>query len=179
MLNKKIELKDSLIHGQGLFAKEKILKDEKIWWVDPENDTRQFYTREESCKLNYEDNKMFNSYAYQYDDDCWVLDSEIEKYTNHSCDPTTWNGLDGALETVARRDIEVGEEITCDFATFFDATYEWSAPCNCGSENCRVRVSSRDFLSPIWQELNKGRIPTFQLCAIEKYNVKQKNRNQN
>jgi D-alanine-D-alanine ligase len=35
---------------------------------------------------------------------------------NHSCDPNTW--LDGGLNTVARRPIQSGEELTIDYATF-------------------------------------------------------------
>ena len=55
---------------------------------------------------------------------------------NHSCDPNTeFVGLN----LVARRDIRGGEELTVDYATFYDR-HMTPFDCACGSPLCRGRV---------------------------------------
>ena len=55
---------------------------------------------------------------------------------NHSCDPNTeFVGLN----LVATRDIRGGEELTVDYATFYDSHMS-PFDCACGSPNCRRRV---------------------------------------
>jgi hypothetical protein len=46
----------------------------------------------------------------------WSEDPNLWDPINHSCDPNTW--LDGGLNTVARRAVKRGDELTIDYATF-------------------------------------------------------------
>ncbi|HEX8501555.1 MAG TPA: SET domain-containing protein-lysine N-methyltransferase [Pyrinomonadaceae bacterium] len=57
------------------------------------------------------------------------------RYVNHSCEPNAFMRLyKGHVEFYARRPIEPGEEVTCDYGqTHHDGTL----PCRCGSEKCR------------------------------------------
>jgi len=86
-----------------------------------------------------EDRDVFYRYAYPISPDVFVLwDTEPTGWApqNHSCDPNTeFVGLN----LVARRDIRSGEELTVDYATFYDR-HMTPFDCTCGSPNCRRRV---------------------------------------
>ena len=85
------------------------------------------------------DRDVFYRYAYPISPEIFVLwDTEPTGWApqNHSCDPNTeFVGLN----LVARRDIRSGEELTVDYATFYDR-HMTSFDCDCGSPNCRGRV---------------------------------------
>jgi D-alanine-D-alanine ligase len=86
-----------------------------------------------------EDRDVFYRYAYPISSEVFVLwDTEPTGWApqNHSCDPNTeFIGLN----LVARRDIRGGEELTVDYATFYDR-HMTPFDCECGSSNCRGRV---------------------------------------
>jgi SET domain-containing protein len=59
-----------------------------------------------------------------------------ESRVNHSCDPNVY------LKNYcyyAKRDVEVGEEITADYRLESDAGFMMK--CNCGSKNCKGYIS--------------------------------------
>ena len=60
-------------------------------------------------------------------------------FSNHSCDPNI--GVQGQIIFVAMRDIEAGEELTHDWATTDDDTYEME--CNCGARSCRKVITGQ------------------------------------
>ena len=87
----------------------------------------------------------FRRYAWPLTDEVWVTWSEDPEHwrpINHSCDPSAW--LEG-LDVVARRPLEPGEEITLDYATFYDERMAAFA-CGCGSETCRGTIRGEDYL---------------------------------
>jgi hypothetical protein len=66
---------------------------------------------------------------------------------NHSCDPNTVFVDDGKM--IATRDVEVGEEITYEYATSESQTSSHMPfPCGCGTPACRKQVTGSDFLLP-------------------------------
>ena len=85
------------------------------------------------------DRDVFYRYAYPISPEVFVLwDTEPTGWApqNHSCDPNTeFVGLN----LVARRDIRGGEELTVDYATFYDR-HMTPVDCTCGSPACRGRV---------------------------------------
>ena len=85
------------------------------------------------------DRDVFYRYAYPLSPEVFVLwDTEPTGWApqNHSCDPNTeFVGLN----LVARRDIRGGEELTVDYATFYDR-HMTPFDCTCGSPKCRGRV---------------------------------------
>ncbi|HSB01503.1 MAG TPA: SET domain-containing protein-lysine N-methyltransferase [Anaerolineales bacterium] len=69
---------------------------------------------------------------------------------NHSCEPNV--GLSGQIGLVAMRDIEAGEEINFDYAMCDGTPYD-EFDCQCGSENCRGRVTGSDWMRPeLWEK---------------------------
>ncbi len=87
----------------------------------------------------------FDRYAWPLTDELWVVWSRNPgdwKRVNHSCDPSAW--LQG-LDVVARRDLATGEEITLDYATFYNELHP-DFECACGSEACRGTIRGWDYL---------------------------------
>jgi len=66
----------------------------------------------------------------------------LVRFGNHSCNPNLW-WLD-SLTLGARRNIEVGEEVTTDYATS-TAVADFRMTCSCGSENCRHVITGQDW----------------------------------
>ncbi|HUS12722.1 MAG TPA: SET domain-containing protein-lysine N-methyltransferase, partial [Pyrinomonadaceae bacterium] len=93
---------------------------------------------------NAEQQQWFSEYAYPLTDDVfvsWSPDPEHWKPINHSCDPNAW--LEG-LNMVARRDICAGEEITMDYATFYNEQMS-DFLCHCGADECRGIIRGTDY----------------------------------
>lgn len=63
---------------------------------------------------------------------------------NHSCDPNLW--MQDAVTLTARRDINIDEELTVDYA-LFEADEDWSAQwdCSCGTLVCRRKITGKDW----------------------------------
>ncbi len=72
---------------------------------------------------------------------------------NHSCDPNLW--LTAPVDISARRDIEVGEEVLTDYATYTMAP-DWRMACSCGSGLCRGTVTGDDWRRPELQTRYAG-----------------------
>ncbi len=137
----KVEMQNSPIHGRGLFAKEKILKDELI--VDYEGSNGKFVNINEADRL-YD---LGNDYVIQVEDNLFFAattgkEIELEDHINHSCSPTT--GIKGKLALVACRDILPGEEITFDYA--MSESSDYFINCHCGAKNCREIIKGTDWM---------------------------------
>jgi hypothetical protein len=83
--------------------------------------------------------------SIQIDEDLFLVSAEEPEpgdMINHSCDPNC--GLLGQLLVVALRDIEVGEELTFDYAMSDGADYD-EFECHCGAATCRGKVTGHDW----------------------------------
>jgi uncharacterized protein len=57
------------------------------------------------------------------------------QFVNHSCDANLFLRIAyGRAEFYARRNIDAGEELTCDYG---DSHHEGNLACRCGSINCK------------------------------------------
>lgn len=87
----------------------------------------------------------------------------LDVYLNHSCDPTAW--LIDEVTVVARRFIQAGEEITTEFATWFDYepgdAYSKDWVCKCASPVCRKVLSAQDWRRVELQEKYAGHFSPF------------------
>jgi SET domain-containing protein len=73
-------------------------------------------------------------------------------FSNHSCDPNI--GVQGQIVFVAMRDIQPGEELTHDWATTDDDTYEME--CRCNASNCRKIITGQDWRKKGLQQKYQG-----------------------
>lgn len=85
-------------------------------------------------------------------------------FSNHSCDPNI--GVQGQIVFVAMRNIQAGEELTHDWATTDDDTYEMS--CNCGSQTCRKVITGQDWRRKDLQEKYGTHISLYLLEKIKR-----------
>lgn len=133
MLNKKIEKRNlSKIDRFGLFAKEKIFKDEIIWF--PTDDSTKKIHVTELEKFSKDEQQIWIDHCYQIDD-CYYMEIDDTRLMNHSCEPNTLDyPVDNPTNIIAARDIEKDEEITWNYLPFMNPFQVFQ--CNCGSKFC-------------------------------------------
>jgi uncharacterized protein len=85
---------------------------------------------------------------------------------NHSCEPNA--GIKGQIMLVARRDIELGEEICFDYETT-DSEEMWML-CNCGTPSCRHVINGEAWKDAQFQTRNAGYFSWYLQEKIERYN---------
>jgi SET domain-containing protein len=148
-LSPKTQVRESPIHGRGLFATAEIAKGEVVAVKGGRIITRQ-EVRDVNARLG--------PVEIQIGDDLFiapVTDEERELsmlYSNHSCDPNL--GLRGEITFVAMRDIRGSEELTHDWAVTDDD--DSSTKCSCGSRNCRGTLTGKDWQRPELQKRYAG-----------------------
>src|SRR5438128_9578848 len=104
----KTEVRESKIHGRGLFAIAEIAKDEIVAVKGGHIIDRKILREKVTPRLG--------PVEIQIDDNLFiapVTDEERELsmlYSNHSCNPNL--GMRGEIRLVAMRDIHAGEELT-------------------------------------------------------------------
>jgi len=116
MLRVKTYLDKSSIPGAGIgcFAKELIVKDQLIWEFDPFFD--QVYTQENLDNMDEITQQFIITYCFKQND-LYYLCVDNGRFFNHSETPNTLD-LPNTNKTYALRDIQPGEEILSDYATF-------------------------------------------------------------
>ena len=88
---------------------------------------------------------------------------EPADFINHSCNP---NGvMSGSTVVVAMRDIEVGEELTYDYATSDGSEYD-EFECECGSVFCRGKITGQDWMLPELQIRYRGNFSPYLALRI-------------
>lgn len=114
MLLVKTKLKQSEIHGLGVFADEFIPKGTKTWEFNSRFDLS--FSKEEVESLPEHAKLEVKIHAYvDKETGTYRLCSDNAKFMNHSSEP---NVLSENNYDVALRDILPGEELTCDYSAF-------------------------------------------------------------
>ena len=135
----KTEVRESKIHGRGLFAAADIAKDEivavKGGHIVDRNTLREKIT------------SPLGPVEIRIDDDLFIAPVTQEEressmlYSNHSCDANI--GMRGEITFVAMRNVRAGEELTHDWAMTDDDDY--FVECKCGAPNCRKILTGKDW----------------------------------
>lgn len=129
----------SSIHGQGVYARERIPQGTRIIEYTGERITKAEAIRREKARLErlrlggdgcvyiFELNR-------RYDLDGGAS-SNVARLINHSCAPNCRSErIRGHIWIIAQRDIETGEELTFDYGYGYN---EWRLhPCRCGANGC-------------------------------------------
>lgn len=132
----KIAVRQSKIHGLGMFAATAIEKDEIVFIKGGHIVTRNELFASETI----------NSYL-PIDDDfymgalCYEEETYVKLFINHSCEPNC--GLRGEITFVAMREILEGEELVCDYSMIDNEDYAFD--CTCRTEKCRRRITGFDW----------------------------------
>ena len=145
----KTAVRQSPIHGQGLFATAAMTQGEIVAVKGGYILTTQQWTA-----LAQE----LGAAEIQIAEDLFIAPVHHDHregsmlYTNHSCELNI--AIQGQIVFVAMWDIAPGEELTHDWATTDDLDYEMQ--CNCGRPSCRGLITGKDWMKQELQEKYKG-----------------------
>ncbi len=150
----KLDVKQSLISGRGVFSLRPIKKDETIYFLSG----REISLRELVGMIN--NLKKDAADPLQIDVETYIDLNEFSRLFNHSCNPNAF--IRGKNELVALMDIDKEEEITYDYSTTMWENKEkiesefnrklWTMQCHCNSTNCRKLIDQFYFLPLSVQE---------------------------
>ncbi|KAI9143587.1 histone methyltransferase, partial [Paraphysoderma sedebokerense] len=136
---KRLKFAKSGIHDWGLFALERIEKDDFVIEYIGESIRQKVADMRE---VMYEKQGIGSSYLFRIDEDT-IIDAtkcgNLARFINHCCDPNCTARIitvDGKKKIViyAKYDIEQGEEITYDYKF---PKEDVKIPCYCGAKACR------------------------------------------
>jgi uncharacterized protein len=160
-ISPKAEVKKSSIEGRGLFATLRISKGEIVCIKGG-----HIFNRETLQDVS----KALGPAEIQIGEDLFIgpLDEQEREgsmiFSNHSCEPNI--GVQGQIVFVALRNIEAGEELTHDWATTDDDTYEME--CKCGAPSCRKVITGKDWRRRDLQEKYAGFMSWYLMEKISK-----------
>ena len=93
--------------------------------------------------MNYSADRV--SRSLQLNSDTYLLSGAVPEagdMINHSCAPNC--GMAGTSSVQALRDIEIGEELSFDYAMSDSSQYD-EYNCACGKEECREKITGMDW----------------------------------
>lgn len=149
------EIRDSGIHGRGLFARKFIRRDD--WIIEYRGEKIDKKESERRSELLLEKSRNDGSarvFTFVLSDE-WDIDGGFEyndaRLVNHSCDPNVeaqvWDEKE--IWFVALRDIHPGEELLYNYGFDLDSWQEH--PCGCGSPRCPGYIVDEE----LWPKLRK------------------------
>lgn len=157
------EVRNSPIHGTGLFARRTIEPEETILEyvgerIDKEESNRRGLQQMERAKDSAEGAVYIFEVNDEYDLDGNHPDNDA-RLMNHSCDPNCEAQQDeeDRIWLVAVKTVQAGEELTFDYG--YDIAHFLDHPCKCGSPNCVgyiVRTDQRDQLKKMIRKSRKS-----------------------
>lgn len=118
-------LKESPIHGLGVFAAEPVKHGQIVWAFEPLIDRRISLSDYRASPAQLRD--YLEHYCEFFPElDLLLLSGDHDRFTNHSDDPNTEVEGPSTPEALvfACRDIAAGEEITCDYGVV--RSLKWS-----------------------------------------------------
>ena len=146
-LREYVSLRESGIHGKGVFARKRIRDGTRIVEYRGERIT----TAEADARYPEDLSVPYHTFLFALDDD-WVVDAayggNLARWVNHSCDPNCEVVIeDGRLYIESIRDIEPGEELAYDYNFILPVRHTPALkrryPCICGSPTCRGTMLGR------------------------------------
>lgn len=136
---KKYKMQGNAISGYGIYATENLAAKTVIFQGEEMAQrivTRNYVER----NWNEKEKETFRKYAYPLSKELFLLwDYNPSNWApqNHSCNPNT--AYEG-LNVVSLRNINAGEELTLNYASFLDEHME-PFDCRCGAANCCGKVT--------------------------------------
>jgi SET domain-containing protein len=160
-ISPKAAVRESRIHGRGLFAVEAIAAGEVVCvkggYIFDRDALRSMPGWFRAAEIQVAEDLFIGPVEEGEREGCMI-------YSNHSCDPNV--GVRGQIVFVAMRDIGPGEELTHDWATTDDDDYELE--CNCGSPDCRRVLTGQDWRRVDLQEKYRGYFSSYLAGKIER-----------
>ncbi len=139
----RIVVKNSRVHGRGVYAARRLKAGENI--IEYKGERIPWKEADRRPPSNPDD--PYHTFFFSLDDQKTVIDAGVggnaARWINHSCDPNceTEETDDGRVFIQAMRDIRPGEELNYDYSLTIEErltpTLRKNYECRCGSKNCR------------------------------------------
>lgn len=156
--SKWVEVRGSIIHGQGVYAARDIpVETRVVEYVGEKINKEESETRAWAQIAKADSDGGAAVYIFTLNEK-WDLDGSVDwnvaRLINHSCDPnceayTEESKIGDRIFIYALRDIAAGEELSFDYG--FDLECYEDHPCRCGSDNCIGYIVSQEQ----WPDLRK------------------------
>jgi uncharacterized protein len=140
-----VSVRESRIHGQGVFAKRAFLKGDMVLEIDDSDPVL------DRAKLTPEQEIFIDVFVTVDGTQKVTRMKSPERFINHSCEPNTYVRTDmssGVRRIWALRNLRRGEELTWDYALNIWEEWIGPVPCHCGAENCRRIIQGNYFTLP-------------------------------
>ena len=152
----KVEKKHLGEKGYGLVARETIPKGEIV-----SISGGLILTEEQHANLI--EKKGYKDYSYYIENGFLICPLNPEEPSddwrmNHCCEPNC--GVRGQIVFVALREINIGEELTFDYA-MTETNPEYSVDLHCDKKTCRKKFSGNDWKNPVLQEKYKDHMSLY------------------
>jgi uncharacterized protein len=154
-IDSRIEIRPSLMHGLGSFARSAITAGEvvTIWGGEVFTLAEVAAGKTKPCSVAAIAETLVLASPVQGPD-------HPDQFLNHSCDPNVW--MQDEVTLIARYDIRPGEELTADYTLWeWDEQRVLSWQCRCGAPLCRGRITGRDWRRPELQARYQGHFSPF------------------
>jgi uncharacterized protein len=147
-------VRESAIHGRGVFAKKAFLKGDVLLEID---DSDPVIDR---GKLTPEQEIFIDLFVAVDGKQKTTWMKSPERFINHSCAPNSYVQTDmssGVRRIWALKNIGKGDELTWDYALNIWEEWIGPVPCHCGAENCRRIIQGNYFTLP--REIQRAYLP--------------------
>lgn len=141
--NPRIVIRNSKVHGRGVYAARAIKAGERI----VEYRGERISWREADRRPPSDPDDPNHTFFFSLSDGKTVIDASVggnvARYINHACDPNceSEESDDGRVYIEAVRDIKAGEELNYDYGLIVDERLtpklKKEHECRCGSPKCR------------------------------------------
>ncbi len=126
-----LEVRDSIIHGKGVFTTAHVPKHSVISRVNMVREVTDEYPLDP-------DKGELEHHCHWYPDGTTALVGEPHRYLNHSCEPKVFlYTINKVCYLMVMRDIQEDEELTLEYSVTDFGGQVWD--CRCGSPDCRGR----------------------------------------
>ena len=144
------EVRNSKVHGSGVFATRRIKKNTNIIEYIGEKVTKSEGDRRSSARIKKHINSPLNGSVYifelnkRYDIDGFVSRNKA-RFINHSCAPNCEvDIINGKIWISSIKNIKKGEELSYDYGYAFDPDDYKDHLCKCGAKKCIGFIISSD-----------------------------------
>lgn len=158
-----VERREGGLHGIGLFAIKPISQGELIAVKAGKIVTLDFVIAHPH---------IMRGTHMQLTDDLFLGPTTTEEWDetligfNHSCEPNLY--IDGDIKVKTMKDVEVGEELTCDFSTAVATSTHSIQRCLCGTSSCRGKIDpANDWKDSSFQRRYKGHFSNYVKSLID------------
>ncbi len=153
--SKYIEVRESEIHGTGVFARTKVPKGKKVIEYIGEKITKKESERRSIALIEKNQGSQTDGAVYIFEvNKRYDIDGNIPENTarfiNHSCDPNCEpDVIKNRVWLISKRKIKEGEELSYNYGFDLDG-YE-DHECRCGAKKCVGYITAEDN----WPKLKK------------------------